>query len=222
MNAFTKLGPKGRVEAFSDGVFAIAITLLVLEIAVPTVNGHELLRELWGERQIFLTYFVAFMAIGVVWMEHSVLVDSLHHVDAVFMRLNLLLLLLVAFLPYPARLMSDYFHAHDLSGERVGVVYFGLVLFLQSVMLLVLARYAEREELLGQDTREERAEAGRVKYQVTPSLILYAVAAGLGLLLPYVGIALYLLIALYLAIPIQTVRRMLGRGSARPSDKEAS
>ena len=218
--AAARSGAKGRLEAFSDGVFAIAITLLVLEIAVPHVSGHEVLRELWSERQIFLTYFVAFMAIGVVWMEHSVLVDSLQRVDAIFMRLNLLLLLLVAFLPYPARLMSDYFHAHDLTGERVGVVYFGLVLFLQSVMLLVLARHAEREGLLGDGTKEERAEEGRVKYQVTPSLILYGVAAGLGLLTPYVGVALYFLIALYLAIPVQTVRRMLGRRSAAMPDDE--
>jgi uncharacterized membrane protein len=93
---------KGRLEAFSDGVFAIAITLLVLEIAVPEAGGDGILGELWASRQIFVAYFVAFMAIGVVWIEHSALVDALDHVDAAFLRLNLLLLLLVAFVPYPA------------------------------------------------------------------------------------------------------------------------
>lgn len=202
---------KGRLEAFSDGVFAIAITLLVLEIAVPEVAGKHLLGELWGERQIFLAYFLAFMAIGVVWIEHSALVDALDHIDAVFMRLNLLLLLLVAFVPFPARLMSDYFHADDPAGERVAIVYFGLVLLLQSVMLLVLGRHAEREGLYGKDVEDERAEESRIKYQLAPSLIFYPVAAVIGLLVPYLGVALYLLGAVYLAIPLKTVRRMLKR-----------
>ena len=204
---------KGRLEAFSDGVFAIAITLLVLEIAVPEVAGKHLLGELWGERQIFLAYFLAFMAIGVVWIEHSTLVDALDHIDAVFMRLNLLLLLLVAFVPFPARLMSEYFHARDPAGERVAIVYFGLVLVLQSAMLLVLGRHAEREGLYGERTADERTEESRIRYQLAPSLILYPVAAIIGLLSPYLGVALYLLIALYLAIPLKTVRRMLKRTS---------
>ncbi len=99
---------KGRLEAFSDGVFAIAITLLVLEIAVPHVTGTKLLGELWHERQMILAYFVAFMTIGAVWIEHSALVDGLEKVDNVFMRLNLLLLLFCALLPFPTKLMGEY------------------------------------------------------------------------------------------------------------------
>ena len=64
---------KSRLEAFSDGVFAIAITLLVLEIAVPTVAGNQLLSELVHERPIYLAYFIAFMTIGIVWIDHSAL-----------------------------------------------------------------------------------------------------------------------------------------------------
>lgn len=204
-------GAKGRLEAFSDGVFAIAITLLVLEIAIPHVAGEKLLRELFHERQMYLAYFVAFMAIGAVWMEHTALLDGLERVDAVILRLNLLLLLLVAILPLPTGLMGEY--AGDRPGERVAVVFFGIVLLLQSLLLILMARHAEHEGLYGDDLEEERTEESRVRYQLAPSLILYAAACGIGLLLPYLGVVLYLLIAVYLAVPLRTVRRLLGKGA---------
>jgi uncharacterized membrane protein len=200
---------KGRLEAFSDGVFAIAITLLVLELAVPAVSGDHLLGELFAEWQIYLAYFVAFMAIGAVWMEHSELVDALDHVDAVFLRLNLLLLLFVAFLPFPTRLMAEY--AGDMPGERVAVVFFGVVLFMQSLLLRVLARHADRYGLFGADVEEQRDEESRLKYQLTPSLVFYGVATLLGVFAPRRGVMLYFLVALYLAIPLRQVRKMLGR-----------
>ena len=78
---------KNRLEAFSDGVFAIAITLLVLEIAVPLVEdgigSGEVLRRLGEEWPVYLAYFVSFMTIGAVWIEHSALVDALDHIDGV-------------------------------------------------------------------------------------------------------------------------------------------
>ena len=202
---------KGRVEAFSDGVFAIAITLLVLEIAVPHVDGNRLLHELLKERTTFLAYFVAFMTIGAVWIEHSALVDALDFVDATFMRLNLVLLLFVGILPYPTGLMAEYRYKPD--GERVAVVFFGIVLLMQTVMLFVLARHAEREGLYGDDVVDERLEESRVKYVLAPSLVLYAIAAVVGFLLPYAGLVLYLLIAVYLAVPIKRVQRLFRRGT---------
>ena len=202
---------KNRLEAFSDGVFAIAITLLVLEIAVPHVAGSELLSELWLERQMVLSYFVAFMTIGAVWIEHSALVDGLQKIDGAFMRLNLVLLLFCALLPFPTKLMGEY--AGDRPGERVAVVFFGIMLLMQTVMLYVLARHAEREGLFGDDVTDEQSEESRLKYQLAPSLIFYAVALALGFFLPYLGLALYLLIALYLAVPISTVRRLFRRSS---------
>jgi uncharacterized membrane protein len=200
---------KGRLEAFSDGVFAIAITLLVLEITVPHVTGDKLLGELWHERQMILAYFVAFMTIGAVWIEHSALVDGLEKVDNVFMRLNLILLLFCALLPFPTRLMGEY--AGDRAGERVAVVFFGIVLLMQTVMLYVLARHAEREGLFGSDLADEEKEESRLKYQLAPSLVFYAVALVLGFIFPYLSLGLYLLIAVYLAVPVSTVRRLFHR-----------
>lgn len=207
--------PKGRLEAFSDGVFAIAITLLVIEIAVPEDAGSGLLSALLHERAVYLAYFVAFMTIGVVWIEHSALTEALDHVDAGFLRLNLLLLLLVGFLPYPARVMQEYLSLADAhhGGERTAVAFFGVVLFLMSLMLIVLGRYAEREGLFGADAAEARREDSRVRYQLAPSLIFYAVATVCGLIQPYLGLSLYIVIGIYLLLPVRTLRRWLRRAS---------
>jgi uncharacterized membrane protein len=200
---------KGRLEAFSDGVFAIAITLLVLEIAVPHVEGTRLLGELLHEWPVYLAYFVSFMTIGAVWIEHSALVDALDYIDGVFMRLNLVLLLLCAFLPFPTRIMSEY--AGDLPGERVAVVFYGMVLLAMTLMLVILGRHAEREGLFGADLGDERKEEARVKYQLMPSLIGYIAAAGAGLFYPRLGVTLYLVIAIWLAVPIRDVSRLFRR-----------
>ena len=202
---------KNRLEAFSDGVFAIAITLMVLEIAIPVERGHgtELLSGLAHEWPVYLTYFVSFMTIGAVWMEHSALVDALDHIDGVFMRLNLVLLLFCAFLPFPTRLMSEF--AGDIPGERVAVVFYGAVLLMMTVMLLIMGRHADNEGLFGDDLEDERKEEARVKYQLLPGLVAYIAGGALGLLSPRIGVIIYLLIAIYLAIPIREVTRLYRR-----------
>jgi len=206
---------KNRLEAFSDGVFAIAITLLVLEIAVPavtkTLGEGEVIHELALEWPVYLAYFVSFMTIGAVWIEHSALVDALDHIDGVFMRLNLVLLLFCAFLPFPTRMMSEW--AGVLDAQRIAVVFYGFVLLAMVLMLIVLGRYAEREGLFGGDAADERKEEARVKYQLMPSLVVYIIAAFLGFFMPRLGISLYLLVAIWLAIPIRDVRRLFGKGA---------
>ena len=204
---------KNRLEAFSDGVFAIAITLLVLEIAVPavtrTIHPAEVVHELAGEWPVYLAYFVSFMTIGAVWIEHSVLIDALDHIDGVFMRLNLVLLLFAAFLPFPTRMMTEWAGVED--AERIAVVFYGIVLLVMVLMLIVLGRHAERAGLFGDDVADERKEETRVKYQLMPSLVAYVVAALLGFFVPRVGITIYLVIAIWLAVPIRDVRRLVGR-----------
>jgi uncharacterized membrane protein len=204
---------KNRLEAFSDGVFAIAITLLVLEIAVPVVSkdigGGEVIRRVGHEWPTYLAYFVSFMTIGAVWIEHSAMVDALDHIDGVFMRLNLVLLLFCAFLPFPTRMMSEYHKV--LEAERVAVVFYGVVLLVMTLMLIVLGRYAERAGLFGDDVADERKEEARVKFQLLPSLVAYIVAAFLGFLTPRLGVSLYLAIAIWLAVPLRDVGRLFGK-----------
>ena len=126
----------GRLEAFSDGVFAIAITLLILDIGVSGRAGENLLgaiRALWPS---YLAYVASFSTIGAAWLAHNAITEYLDRADAAFVRLNLLLLLFVSFLPFPTRLVAEYIHQDK--AERVAVTFYGIMLLLSSTMLLVL------------------------------------------------------------------------------------
>lgn len=107
-----------RMEAFSDGVFAIAITLLVLEIAVPAGSGDDLPRALLDQWPSYLAYLVSFSTIGAVWLAHTVITEHLDRANSMLIRLNLLLLMVASFLPFPTRLMAEYVREDAPSGSR--------------------------------------------------------------------------------------------------------
>ena len=146
----------GRLEAFSDGVFAIAITLLVLDIALPATAAKHLLRSLGDLWPSYVAYVASFGTIGALWLGHNVITEYLDRVDAVFIRINLLLLLFVAFLPFPTRIVADYIS--EQSPERVAVTFYGATLVLTSTLLLVLWRYAVRRQLVRPDVGDEEIQ----------------------------------------------------------------
>ena len=95
-----------RLETFSDGVFAIAATILVLELSVGGAKVGDLgsaLLDLWPS---YLAYVTSFLTIGIIWMNHHTLVETIERADRVLLFLNLLLLLVVAFLPFPTKLVA--------------------------------------------------------------------------------------------------------------------
>src|SRR5438874_2539580 len=98
-----------RIEAFSDGVYAIAITLLILEIKVPRAGAATPLAEgllaLWPS---YVAYFLGFSTIGVMWLNHHRLFQMIHRVDDVLLFLNLLLLLVVSFTPFPTAVLAEH------------------------------------------------------------------------------------------------------------------
>jgi uncharacterized membrane protein len=146
----------GRLEAFSDGVFAIAITLLVLDIVLPAGAGRHLLRSVADLWPSYLAYVASFSTIGALWLGHNAITEYLDRVDTVFVRLNLLFLLFVAFLPFPTRLFAEYIGRN--SPERVAVTIYGLTLLLASTLLLTLWRYALRARLVRPDTADEEVQ----------------------------------------------------------------
>ena len=114
--------PLSRLEAFSDSwSFSISITLLVLEIAIPVAVEKNLLPALVDEWPSYLAYVISFLTIGWVWIGHAAITSHMQRADGLFLRLNLLLLLFVAFLPFPTRLMADYFGNSE--PERIAVVF---------------------------------------------------------------------------------------------------
>ena len=193
----------GRMEAFSDGVFAIAITLLVLEIGIPEGSGDDLWGALLDQWPSYLAYLVSFATIGAVWFAHTVITEALSGATSVLIRVNLLLLLVVAFLPFPTILLSEYVGEPD--AERIAVTVYGLNLLLASVLVSTLWRYANRAGLVREDLtdREVRALSSRL----TPSLVSYAVVIVLGIFLPVVAVLGYLLIAIYLLLPLRELLR---------------
>jgi uncharacterized membrane protein len=200
--------PLNRLEALSDGVFAIAITLLVLELAVEPDAEQHALRSIIDEWPSYLAYVTSFLTIGVVWILHSTITSHLRAADAVLYRLNLLVLLLASFLPFPTKLVSEFIDEED--AERVAVVFYGLTLLALVISLTFLVRYAfDQRPLLKEHVDEEAAAAAR-RYR--PAYLYYGVAIAVGLLLPVVAVLLYLAIALYLAVPGRTIRRLARRG----------
>jgi uncharacterized membrane protein len=191
------------MEAFSDGVFAIAITLLVLEIRVPANATGDLLQAVIDQWPSYLAYVVSFSTIGAVWLTHSVITEYLDHADSVFLRLNLVLLLVVAFLPFPTSLISSSIGSTE--HERVAEVLYGVNLLLTAVLLSVLWRYAGRARLLRPDITDQ--DASILTRRLTPGLGGYVVLIVVGLFRPTIAVIGYLAIAAFFLIPMPTRRR---------------
>jgi len=197
---------KTRLEAFSDGVFSIATTLLVLDIALhPPGSPLKQVLEAWP---YYLAYLVSFLTIGGAWLAHSALTDRLARADAVLLRLNLLVLLGVGFLPFPTRLVAEALH--DVNGERVFVTMYGLTLLAIRIFGFALDEYAKREHLYNSEPGEGPAQSGRSNLAV---LVVYVVAILIGLAVPPIAVAFYFGIAIYLVVPFREIRRLLFHGA---------
>jgi len=148
-----------RLEIFSDGVFAIAATLLVLEFAVNTRAGapslgYQLLHQLWPS---YLAYATSFLTIGIIWINHHHVMETIVRVDRTFLFINTLLLLVVAFIPFPTRLVAHYL---GISGELDAVYAYGVTLLLMAVLFNVLWAYASRNRrLISEDMPEAQVRA---------------------------------------------------------------
>jgi uncharacterized membrane protein len=200
--------PLGRLEAFSDGVFAIAITLLVLELGVPTLTaGENLLAAIVAQWPAILAYVTSFLTIGAVWIAHSTLTSALRAADGTLYRLNLLVLLVTSFLPFPTKLITQFTDNPD--AERVATVFYGLVLLALSLSMTVFVRYAfEQRRLIKDHIDDETVDAvGRRG----PGYVVYVVAITTAWVAPQAASVLYLAAAVYLTIPARTIRRLLRR-----------
>jgi uncharacterized membrane protein len=190
--------PTGRLEAFSDGVFAIAITLLVLEISVPEGSGDDLLEAILDQWPSYLAYVVSFATIGATWLAHNTMTELLHRADSVLLRLNLLLLMLVSFVPFPTSLVAE--HIHERNAERVATTILGLNLLAIAILVSVMWRYALRGEHARLDPDDEEVQV--LTRRLTPGLAGYVAFIALGLVAPIAAVIGYLLIALALLFPI--------------------
>ena len=119
---------RSRLEAFSDGVFAVAITLLALDLTVEGPGHGPLLDQLYDKWPAFLAYLISFFMIGIVWVNHHALVRSITKADRLLLFLNLVLLLFVVLIPFATATEADYFPANDPDGQLAMVLYAGVFL----------------------------------------------------------------------------------------------
>lgn len=189
----TKHWDTARTETFSDGVFAIAITLLVLDINVPKselANLPSAILHAWPE---YLGYVTSFLTIGGVWLTHHAIFRRLRLANARIMRLNLLLLMAVAFLPFPTRLMTEA--VRNAHAERTAVIFYGSSLLVISIIFGALwtAASQNRDLLRPEVTDEDIVE---VKRASRPNIGFYAFATALAVPAPRGAVFLYFVIAI--------------------------
>jgi len=164
----------GRVEAFSDGVFAIAITLLVLEIHVPPlVKGHNAAGTVWQQWPSFAGYAVSFLTILVMWMNHHTLFEMIHRIDRPFLFLNGILLMLITFINYPTALLAAYLQQPE--GETFAALFYNGTFVAIALFFNILWFYASSNaRLLSSSTSPSRVRSITIQYRLGP--IAYLVA----------------------------------------------
>ena len=138
-----RLSESNRVEAFSDGVFSIAITLLVLELAVPTISG-EFGRSLVDEGVSYIAYLAAFANIGVLWMGHHQVFTRIAAVDSGLLWRNLVLLLTVSVVPFPTAVIASAYRVGTDADQAAAVVAYAAVGIASGVAWTLLFTYLRR------------------------------------------------------------------------------
>jgi len=189
----------GRLEAFSDGVFAIAITLLVLDLQVPDPTEGNLAAALGDQWPSFVAYAVSFLTIGIIWINHHAMIRRLKAVDHGMLVLNLLLLLFVALLPFTTALMAAYLR--ESSGEHLAAGIYSGSCLLMGLAFAVTNRYAliVRPGLLATPVSDARRRA--ILNRAIAGLVPYATATALAVVSPYVSVGICAAVALYYALP---------------------
>ena len=180
-----------RMEAFSDGVFAIAATLLVLEFGVS--SGHKLDHELLHLWPAYLAYVTSFITIGIIWMNHHHTVALIGRVDRTMLFINNLLLLTVAFLPFPTKLVGDYLR-HD--GEQAAVLAYAGTLVVMALLHQVWWGYARRNRrLIGDAVADSALRA--VDRAYLPGVPMYGAVFVLAFFSPLAAVVLTFAIAAF-------------------------
>ncbi|HEU5478049.1 MAG TPA: TMEM175 family protein [Gaiellaceae bacterium] len=177
-----------RLEAFSDGVFAIAATLLVLEFSVDSRHdlGSELLR-IWSS---YFAYVTSFVTIGIIWMNHHHTVSLLGRSDRTMLFINNLLLLTVAFLPFPTSLVAEHIH------EKPAALAYGATLLVMACLHQVWWQYARRgRRLVAAETPDSALRA--VDRAYLPGVVMYGAVFVLAFFSPLASVVLTFAIAAF-------------------------
>jgi uncharacterized membrane protein len=183
-----------RLETFADGVFAIAATLLILNVEVPELGDRSLAHELARLWPAYVGYVVSFLTIGIIWVNHHTVLGQLRGIDRTFLFINVFFLLCIAFIPFPTRLLATYVRTDD--GKAAAFAY-GITLTATAVFFNLMWRYA-----IGAGGRLLRPDADRrvvdgITRSYRPGVPMYAGATVVGVFQAEIGAALFAAIALF-------------------------
>jgi uncharacterized membrane protein len=191
---------KARIEAFSDAVIAVAITLLALDLRVPDpASPGSLAHHLGQQWPNYAAYVVSFLTIGIIWINHHAMLQRLVSVDHAILVLNLLLLLTIGVLPFSTALMAEYLNAEH--GQNLAAVVYGGSFLLMSVAFFAMQRHlllTKQDRLQDRLTPELRQAVLR---RNAIGLLPYTVATVGGILSPFLTLAVCAGVALFYALP---------------------
>jgi len=172
---------------FSDGVFAIAITLLIIEIGVPVLGSDESLSEaLWDLWPEIGAYALSFLTIGIYWANHNALFRLFLRTDHVFLILNVFFLMCIAFIPFPTAVLGEYLDNAD--ERKAAVAFYTSGLLLPAFSWFCVWLYGNWHELV--DERLDPAYVRLLTIQYVASVSLYLIALAVSLIEPYVALAI--------------------------------
>ncbi len=191
-----------RLEAFSDGVFAIAITLLILEIGVPRITaGESLTRALLDLWPSYLSYAISFLVIGVMWSNHHNIFREIQRSDQTLLVLNIVLLMLISFVPFPTAVMAEYLHRGEHLKEAT--VLYGVAFTAIAIAFNALWRYASsRAGILQNDVTPAIIRSRTRRYLLGP--VVYGVTIPLAFVNPWISIAIFGALTMFYLIPIES------------------
>ncbi|MDX6407071.1 MAG: potassium channel family protein [Gaiellaceae bacterium] len=184
-----------RVEAFSDGVFAIAITLLILSVGIEQAPHGDLgtyLVDLWPA---YAAYAVSFLTIGIMWVNHHLLFDNFARVDRPMLLLNIFLLMLIAFVPFPTHIVAEF--ARSEIDRRNAALLYGLTMTATAILFFALWMYGSRRLLRA--NADPRVVSG-ITRSYLPGAPLYASATLLAFLSSIASLVMFAAIALFYAL----------------------
>jgi uncharacterized membrane protein len=186
-----------RLEAFSDGVFAIAITLLVLEIRLPSGESEgDLLAALTSLWPTYLAYIISFVTIGIMWTNHDALLKDIKRADRPFVLLNLILLMVITFLNFPTVIMAEYLQTPD---ANIAAMFYSGTLFVIAILYNGIWWYAVSSGQLF-SKQVDSAFLQKITRQYMFGPLYYLAALVIGIFSPVLSLLICLGLAVYFAL----------------------
>jgi len=186
---------KSRVEAFSDGIFAIIVTLLVLEIKVPHIHDYsskaELTTALVALFPKFISWILSFFTVAVIWVNHHKLFKQFKQLDAGIFWWNALLLLWTSFIPFPTAVLGDY------PGNFASIILYGVVMALMAGTFTGMRYYVLRKGNLLEDDVDTKLFRAGTKASFLFGPVFYLAGIALGFISPFISFAVFLIIPVY-------------------------